>query len=470
MRTSKQLLFIVCFLISTTFAFSQTVDWQVHQGQGAGIFVPGPDDPPIQEILNELTGGKQPVHGDPGGFQYADIPSANDIGWEPAPIDEDGDLCWRLDRSRLDGFMTALDFTYFQTSVFVEDASQPFILRFFEVDDGARAYVFNSRTLQDPENAFIEGGDARLYAPIAITDISPLFVEGEENRIVIVQFDDSQTANYLKVEVLGGDGIGEGDECDDDTEGPQILVQADNGDLLTVDDFFQDSYQCGQPTANFVYLDNCTPTDSLEIIISSNVGFDSATGASIISGFVSATDATGNETREVFEYRILDTEAPTIVSTIRTIEDTLNVCGEYALSIDDLGVEVIDNCGGEVTLSLSDTLVTGDISTVTITATDATGNFSTTQVELDLADNPATLIVTAEDDIFEGAIGRPITFSAGDLISNDMASDASGLEVQEVTLIDETQGTLIDNGDDTYTFTPTDGFVDDVALTYIVKS
>ncbi|MEN0048384.1 MAG: T9SS type A sorting domain-containing protein [Bacteroidota bacterium] len=209
MRTSKQLLFILSFLLSATFAFSQTIDWQVHQGQGAGIFTPGPDDPPIQEILNELTGGKQPVHGDPGGFQYAEIPPANDAGWEPAPIDEDGDLCWRLDRSRLDGFMTALDFTYFQTTVNVTDASEPFILRFFQVDDGARAYVFNSVTLQDPENAFIEGGDARLYAPIAVTDISSLFVEGEPNRIVIVQFDDSQTANFLKVEVLGGDGIGE---------------------------------------------------------------------------------------------------------------------------------------------------------------------------------------------------------------------------------------------------------------------
>ncbi|MEL6721255.1 MAG: LamG-like jellyroll fold domain-containing protein, partial [Bacteroidota bacterium] len=110
------------------------VVWQLHHGQGAGIFVPGPNDPSIREILNELTGGRQAVHGDPGGFQYATIPPANDAGWEAAPIDEDGDLCWRLDRSRLTAGFEALDFTYFQTSIFVEDASIPFILRFYQVE------------------------------------------------------------------------------------------------------------------------------------------------------------------------------------------------------------------------------------------------------------------------------------------------------------------------------------------------
>jgi len=182
------------------------VIWQLHHGQGAGIFTPGPDDPSVEEILNELTGGRQPVHGDPGGFQYAMIPPTDDADWEAAPIDEDGDLCWRLDRSRLTGGFMALDFTYFQTSVFIDDASVPFILRFYQVDDGARAYVFNSA---HPDGEYIVGGDARIYASIAETDISPLFIAGEENRIVIVQFDDSQTENYLKVEVTGCDGGGD---------------------------------------------------------------------------------------------------------------------------------------------------------------------------------------------------------------------------------------------------------------------
>jgi len=168
------------------------VVWQLHHGQGAGIFTPGPDDPSVEEILNELTGGRQAVHGDPGGFQYADIPPANDADWQAAPIDEDGDLCWRLDRAVLTSSFTSLDFTYFQASLFVEDANIPFILRFYQVDDGARAYVFNSA---HPDGEYIVGGDARLYAQIAETDLSPLFVAGEENRVVIVQFDDSQTEN-----------------------------------------------------------------------------------------------------------------------------------------------------------------------------------------------------------------------------------------------------------------------------------
>ncbi|MEM6699025.1 MAG: hypothetical protein AAF599_11550, partial [Bacteroidota bacterium] len=357
MRTSKQLLFMLSFLLSATFAFSQTIDWQVHQGQGAGIFTPGPDDPPIQEILNELTGGRQPIHGDPGGFQYAEIPPANDIGWEPAPIDEDGDLCWRLDRSRLDGFMTALDFTYFQTTVNVTNASEPFILRFFQVDDGARAYVFNSVTLQDPENAFIEGGDARLFAPIAETDISSLFVEGEENRIIIVQFDDSETANFLKVEVIGGEGIGEGDECDDDTEAPTI-------DLSNIT---LDTVSCVLPldltAPEIVVLDNCdeSPTVDVQIEIievnDTTIIFSEEFGerpliteiGTSVNYIYTATDASGNvsESAKVEAYFIVPDEEAPVVDCIENIELTPENNG--AIAVDDIInlIPVIDNCTDE---------------------------------------------------------------------------------------------------------------------------
>jgi hypothetical protein len=165
-----------------------------------------------------------------------------------------------------------------------------------------------------------------------------------------------------------------------------------------------------------------------------------------------------------------DNQSPTIETAVAAINDTLNVCGEYVLDFDDLGLEVTDNCDSNVVVTYSDTTFMSGTSTLTITATDATGNFSTAQVEINLVDNPATLIVTAEDDTFEGTSGEAVTFSAADLLENDMVSDGSGLEVQDITLLDETQGTLTDNGDGTFTFTPADGFTGSAALTYVVKS
>ena len=196
MKTGKPLLFTFLVLFCTSFAFSQSVTWEVHHGQGAGIWVPGPGDPSVVDILKEATGNV--AHGDPGGFQYADIPDANVAGWSPALIDTtDGGLCFRLERSRLDGIFTGLDFTYFQTFIEVSDTTNPFLINYSEVDDGVRAYVYNSKF---PDGEFIAANDARLYFTPKTADLTSLLATGT-NRIVLVQFDNAITENYLKLTV-----------------------------------------------------------------------------------------------------------------------------------------------------------------------------------------------------------------------------------------------------------------------------
>jgi hypothetical protein len=100
------------------------------------------------------------------------------------------------------GFMENLDFTYFDIDVNIEAnvELEEFVVRFNEVDDGARVYVYNTRF---PEGIFPVGQDARLYATPTNADITNFLEIGAINRIVIVQFDNARTDSYLtNVELL----------------------------------------------------------------------------------------------------------------------------------------------------------------------------------------------------------------------------------------------------------------------------
>jgi len=475
MKLAKQLLLSLSFLLSVSLTFTQSVTWQLHHGQGEGIFVPGPDDPPVEEILNELTGGRQPVHGDPGGFQYANIPTMSDSGWETAPIDEDNDLCWRLNRSALNTSFTVLDFTYFQTSIFVTDASESFLLRFYQVDDGARAYVFNSVY---PDGEYIVGGDARLYAAVAETDISPLFVEGEENRIVIVQFDDSQTQNFLKVEVIREAEL---NNCERDIESPKIFITLENGlEILLSELTFDAPFQCGaEPSINFediIVRDNCDPNASI-VEVTSGIESVNNDGSITFSVNYTAIDESGNETTASYLYTVLtDQEGPEIGSNLDdTPTFTLDLCNEFTLTLEHLGISATDNCTPDelISIMLSQTEFEGaGDAEVTVVAIDEIGNESTLDIKIRLETNPDFVSIVAGDDVINktAAADGSIILTEEELLSNDTASDGSALEIQDLALVNLGDGVLVNNNDGTYTFTPSENFSGALQLTYLVKS
>ncbi|MGC1497993.1 MAG: tandem-95 repeat protein [Sulfitobacter sp.] len=103
--------------------------------------------------------------------------------------------------------------------------------------------------------------------------------------------------------------------------------------------------------------------------------------------------------------------------------------------------------------------------TITYTVNDPSGGFATGTVNVTV--NPVNDAPVAVDDVEATAFETDVVV---DLIGNDTDIDN---DVSELTLVTATvpadQGTLVDNGDGTVTFTPAAGFTGDATITYTVS-
>lgn len=464
MKTFKQLLFLLFFICNFFFSFSQ-VDWEMNEGGGIIPF--------DRNVLFDILGNQ---HGGSGAYEFANIPSFLDPGWKLAETDAKGDLYFEKN-SLIGGFMAGLDFTYFRTSFLVGDPSKSFIVRFNKIDDGARAYVFNSNFPYaiplNAENTFIPNGDARIFAPIQETDISPLLVQGE-NTLIIVQFDDSFIKNNLSVSLITEEEI---NSCLRDIKGPDIFVVLEDGTEVLLSNFTLDTiFECGaKPSLDLVVRDNCDPNASIVDAIS---GIESQTQDGLItySASYTAEDASGN--RSTFSYTYTqqtDIQGPDIFTPITNIPVfELDRCNEFVLNLEDLGISAVDNCTSveDISITLSETIFesSGD-KEVTITATDTLGNESTLDIKIRFTLAPNSVEITAGNDIISktAAEDGSIILTEAELLANDVSSDGSPLEIQDLQLVNSTDGILNDNEDGTYTFIPSDTFSGSLMLTYIVK-
>ena len=90
--------------------------------------------------------------------------------------------------------------------------------------------------------------------------------------------------------------------------------------------------------------------------------------------------------------------------------------------------------------------------------TDIFGNETTATVAITVENVNDAPVVSGPIDLGGTADDTAITFSAADLLANASDIDGDILGVTNVALADPSQGTLIDNGDDTFTFDPADGY------------
>jgi len=261
------------------------------------------------------------------------------------------------------------------------------------------------------------------------------------------------------------------DECDDDTEAPQIFAVFEDGSQILASELNSILegvlFECDErPSFELIVSDNCDPDAAFVSGGNSITVNDDGTSTFVASS--TARDASGNETVVEYSYTFADTKAPMLDCSGDAQSFTLDVCGLITLTPEDLGITATDNCSENVTISLNQSAFEGAGNTeIVVTAVDENGNEETCTIALTLENNPDAITVTVNDDNFMVSEGETITFN---VLANDMASDGSALEVQDLVLANPDDGTLVNNGDGTYDFTPADGFVGEVILTYVAKS
>uniref|UniRef100_UPI0038CFE0F8 tandem-95 repeat protein n=1 Tax=Vibrio mediterranei TaxID=689 RepID=UPI0038CFE0F8 len=104
---------------------------------------------------------------------------------------------------------------------------------------------------------------------------------------------------------------------------------------------------------------------------------------------------------------------------------------------------------------------------------DFSGNFFVTvsATTVDYGDEPLPEPEGSEiSGDFDTTLGEPIILTEEDLIGMAQNIDANDDDaIQMVHLVDPNQGTMVDNGDGTWTFSPADGFTGEVDFAYVVE-
>ncbi|MCG9692794.1 VCBS domain-containing protein [Vibrio sp. Isolate22] len=136
------------------------------------------------------------------------------------------------------------------------------------------------------------------------------------------------------------------------------------------------------------------------------------------------------------------------------------------LSIDQNGhwhYQLDNSTGGT-----ADKLAAGDHKSESfwITATDSAGATVPHKIVIDVQGSNDKPIVSAWTQLPAGKEDQPVTIKASDLLTH--ASDVDSSDVLHVTNLQATHGSLTDNKDGTYTFTPDKDFNGEIRLTYDV--
>ncbi|MFT6872873.1 MAG: hypothetical protein ACJAVN_001885, partial [Roseivirga sp.] len=187
--------------------------------------------------------------GNPAAYAYMNIPAENASGWSAAPLDNNGAINFS-EGSILGACQTQLDFTYFESFLDIPAGTTINDLRvsFVSVDDGARAYIFNSA---HPNGAF--NGEIQIGSTNASLDYSALAVIGERNRIVIVQFDSCPVGNTLRGANVVVNGTVVAVDAPPTAEAKNINAELGADGTVTISPTDVDNGSSDAETANLTY-------------------------------------------------------------------------------------------------------------------------------------------------------------------------------------------------------------------------
>ena len=166
-------------------------------------------------------------------------------------------------------------------------------------------------------------------------------------------------------------------------------------------------------TGSVVASDNCTAANQLAISQSPAAGTSFNAGQHTIT--VTVTDAAGNHSSASVLVTVVDNTAPVISSVSGPI--TLAAGANCSATVPDVTGSVVasDNCTAANQLAVSQSPAAGTSfnagqHTITVTVTDATGNHSSANVLVTVADNTAPVIqsITASPNVLAPANGRSV--------------------------------------------------------------
>ncbi|MBK7175102.1 MAG: HYR domain-containing protein [Bacteroidales bacterium] len=240
-----------------------------------------------------------------------------------------------------------------------------------------------------------------------------------------------------------------------DNTNPTIVTCAPNQSA-----FANASCQSAVPdfTANVTATDNCTATPSLVITQSPTAGTLVSTGVTTVT--ITVTDAAGNFSTCSANFTVTDNISPTIVTCAPNQSAFANASCQSAVPNFTANVTATDNCTATPSLVITQspaagTLVSTGVTTVTITVTDAAGNFSTCSANFTVTDNTNPTIVTCAPN--QSAFANASCQSAvPDFTANVTATDNCTATPSLVITQSPTAGTLVSTGVTTVTITVTD--------------
>ena len=240
-----------------------------------------------------------------------------------------------------------------------------------------------------------------------------------------------------------------------DTSAPQILstpapitISSDAGCQAVVPNVL----------SNVVAVDNCSPANQLVLAQSPVAGTIVGPGQYTIT--VTVADAASNTSSNSVSLTVVDTMAPTIISTPAPLTLSAGPNGQVAVPNVLSGVAASDNCTASNQLVMTQSPVAGTPVgpgqyTITINVADAASNSSTASVSLTVADTTPPTIAS---------VPAPLTISSDascqatvpNVLSNVVAVDNCTPANQLVLAQSPAAGTIVGSGNYTITVTVTD--------------
>jgi len=176
--------FFLLVCINLSVAQEQISAWEIHYGNDGLIEFPTQTDAQRKEAFGKAT-----------------IPEKSDPRWELAKTQKDGTVNYPDLGENVKKCAQQLDFTYFQTFVKIPKNAdlQSFTVSYDKADDGARIYFFNSKY---PKGHYNEASDLiRNASNYKKVDLKDQLVKGEDNRIVIVQYNQCTKNSIMGIRV-----------------------------------------------------------------------------------------------------------------------------------------------------------------------------------------------------------------------------------------------------------------------------